>query len=91
MYYLRSASGVFTNQLTFGLGTKWLRTLPVAIGLGTYRFALGFGRLAVGYTVGGFANVHAFRAVCHFASFVRAHRSAVRANISIFMEYLWNF
>jgi hypothetical protein len=76
---LRSAGGVFTDQFTFGFGTERFGTLPVTVGFGTNRLALGFGRLTMGDTVGGFADIYAFGTISHFASFVRTHRSAVRS------------
>lgn len=81
-----SAGGVFTDQLAFGFRTEGFRTFPVTIGLGTDRLTFGFGRLAVGDTVGGLAHVHTFGTVGHFAGFVRAHRSAVRPNFSFIIN-----
>jgi len=68
----RNAVGIFTDEFTFGFGAVGFVTLPVASGFFAHGFAFRFRSLAVGNAVRLFAHSDTFRAVEHFAAFIRA-------------------
>ncbi len=77
-FNFRNTIGVFANQLALGLRTVGFMTFPVAFGLLTDWFTLGFRSLAVSDAMRLFANCDTLRAVEHFASFVWAFYFALR-------------
>jgi hypothetical protein len=71
-FYFRNTVRVFANQFTFRFGALGFVTFPVTFGFFTNWFTFRFGSLAVSNAVGLFADSNTFRAVKHFASFIRA-------------------
>jgi hypothetical protein len=68
----RNAVGILANEFTFGFGAVGFVAFPVASGLLADGLTLGFRSLAVGNAVRLFAHSDTFRAVEHFAAFIRA-------------------
>ena len=68
----RNAVGILTDQLALGLGAVGFMAFPIASGFFANGFAFRLGSLAMSNTVRLLANSNAFRAVEHFATFIRA-------------------
>jgi len=78
-FELGSASGVFTNKLTFGFGAFGLVAFPVTSGFFANGFTFRFRHLTMSNTVGGFTDSHTFRAIFHFTGLIRTHDLTVRS------------
>jgi hypothetical protein len=68
----RSAIRIFTNKFALGFRAVGFMTFPVALGFLADSLALRFRSLAVSYAMRLLANCDTFRAVEHFAAFIRA-------------------
>ena len=72
----RNAIRILENKLAFGLRTLRLVAFPIAFRFFTNWLAFVFGCLAVSDAMRLFADSYAFRAVKHFAAFIRAFNFA---------------
>ncbi len=71
-FHFRNAIRIFANKFAFGFRAVRLVAFPVAFGFFADRLAFWFGSLAVSNAMRLFADCYAFRAVKHFAAFIRA-------------------
>jgi len=72
----RNAIRIFANKLALGLRAVRLVAFPIAFRFFANWLAFGFGCLAVSDAMRLFADSYAFRAVKHFAAFIRAFNFA---------------
>jgi hypothetical protein len=68
----RSTVGIFTDEFALRLGALRFVTFPVAFGFLADSLTLRLRSLAMSDTMGLLANSDTFRAVKHFATFIRA-------------------